>query len=284
VEGGGDGTETDYRQTRYRLDGADRRRFEFLELTEIYRMKVRRVAVGAISAGVVLSMTIFAGSQVLAAHRAKTVTITVETWSSTPLEEKFDSQLVKTFMKKNPGIKVNYPAPFNGDFETHIKTEFVAGTAPDVFYMDVGWAQDFMRDGVVQAVNGYAAHTPGFDPSDFYPNLVKGFTYKGKVYGYPKDQNTIGLFWNKTMFHKAGISGPPTTTQQFTADCIKIHKKLHVYGASLSPDPARWFAFVKAYGGRIFNPKQTKVELNTSAASRAGRIVVLGSSIRGGTW
>lgn len=50
----------------------------------------------------------------------------------------------------------------------------------------------------------------GIDLSDFHPQLLDAFRWEGRLYGLPKDYNTLGLFIHKEMFAEAGLD-PPTT-------------------------------------------------------------------------
>jgi multiple sugar transport system substrate-binding protein len=56
-----------------------------------------------------------------------------------------------------------------------------------------------------------------FTPASLYSN-----TYLGAQYALPFFEDTYGLYYNKTLFQKAGIAGPPTTLSQLAADAKKL--------------------------------------------------------------
>jgi len=58
--------------------------------------------------------------------------------------------------------------------------------------------------------------------SDLLDAFVKSGTYQGKMYGMPDLSSARALFYNKAMFAKAGIAGPPKTWDEFEADAKKL--------------------------------------------------------------
>ena len=40
--------------------------------------------------------------------------------------------------------------------------------------------------------------------------------------GVPEERDVVGIYWNKVLFRKAGISSFPATWSQFLADCAKL--------------------------------------------------------------
>jgi multiple sugar transport system substrate-binding protein len=78
-------------------------------------------------------------------------------------------------------------------------------------------------------LNTQVDQTPGFyktqtawDLSCLGLNCKNG---KGDIYAIPNDQGTYGLFYNKALFRKAGVAGPPKTYAQLLADCSKFKAK-----------------------------------------------------------
>lgn len=52
------------------------------------------------------------------------------------------------------GIRVIYE-PVADDYQRFIVNALSAGTAPDLFYMDIFWAGSLMRSGTVEPLNAY---------------------------------------------------------------------------------------------------------------------------------
>lgn len=197
------------------------------------------------------------------------ITLRLEAPAATKDEAGALDGLVTQFERANKEIKVNY-IPATGDFETHLKVEFLTGNSPDVFALDMGWARDFIGVGALQPLNGYVARDKHFHPADFNSSLVRGFSHKVKVYAYPDYYSTLSLWYDRGMFTAKHLKHPPTDWKSFTrVACELTDAKQHIYGAALSPDAQHWFAFLKAFGGRVLNSTGSDVAINSRRSVEA---------------
>jgi multiple sugar transport system substrate-binding protein len=189
-------------------------------------------------------------------------------WSSSPAEEALLKQVIADFEKKYPKVTVNYQ-PVSGDYPTAMLAKFSARKPPDVFYLDPNFAQDWIKQQLLEPLDGYAATTK-FDMSKFVPQLVDEFKghKDGKLYGLPKDWSPLAMFTNTEFLSRAGITDPPSTWDELVTDA----KKIQVPGGRplcLSADWARALAFVYQNGGSFFNGDQTQVTVNSPEAKQA---------------
>ncbi len=164
-------------------------------------------------------------------------------WSSSPTEDALLQDSVNAFMAANPNVKVKWE-PIAQDYETVLKTNLAAGTEADVFYADIFWIDSLMKTGKLLALDDYMAKT----------GTKKAFSYNGKVYGIPKDFNTLGLVYNKDLFKAAGVAEP--TNDWTWTDLQTAAKKLtsgSVVGLSLPADAARFVPFLWQAGGDLNN-------------------------------
>ncbi len=180
-------------------------------------------------------------------------------WPSSPVEQKALEEAVKVFNEKYAGkIKLVYE-PIPGDYRVKLTAMLSAGNAPDIFYLDVNWAEEFFSKGVIEPLDFYVKMFK-LDLSDFYPSLVEAFKYKGKLYGIPKDFSTLALFYNKRMFDEAGIPYPDSSwtwydllwaAAKLTRD-IDGDGKIDVWGLALYPAAFnRVIPFILQAGGRV---------------------------------
>lgn len=102
------------------------------------------------------------------------------------------------------GIRVVYE-PIEGDYTQWLFNALSAGTAPDLFYVDIFWSESLFATGRVEPLDRYFSKQ---EVGEFLPNLVQAFTYQGKLYGIPKDFNTLALQFNKDIFDEAGVKYP----------------------------------------------------------------------------
>ena len=108
------------------------------------------------------------------------------------------------FEKQNPDIKVKITQTGWFDYWTALSTAFVSGTAPDVFWDHLSRYPDFVENNLLVDLAPLIARD--HVPTDIYVGgLVKVWGRSGKQYGLPKDWDTIGIVYNKSMLEKAGI-------------------------------------------------------------------------------
>jgi len=176
--------------------------------------------------------------------------VRISGWSSTPTEDGLLTDSINAFKAANPGVNVKWE-PIAQDYSTVLKTNLAAGTEADVFYIDVSDIDSLMKTGKLLALDDYMAKT-GTSKNDFVSTLINAFSYNGKVYGIPKDFNTLGLVYNKDLFKAAGIAEP--TNDWSWTDLSAAAKKLTtggVVGLSLPADAARFMPFLWQAGGDL---------------------------------
>ena len=235
---------------------------------------IRRLVQGSVSLSCLTLLLAACGgtSNASSSSSSGPVTITLSGWTSSPVEAQLLQKDLSGFSKLYPNIHVNY-RPISGsgsNYESVLRTRFVAGNAPDVIYVNNGGeSSTFMADHVLVPLNSYikASH---FSIGDFYPSALALFEKGGKIYGIPKDQSPLALFYNTAMFKKAGIKSPPTTWAQLAADAkILTNPSQHVYGLINSVQEPRWAEFLYQSGGGVMNSTMSKFTL-TSPASVKG--------------
>ncbi len=189
---------------------------------------------------------------------AAPVSIRVSGWSAGPEIEALMREQLDAFEAQNPDIKVRYE-PIPVDYLTKIQVMLAAGNAPDVFFVDAVYAPQFMATGALLPLDDFMKKT-GTDPDIYAPALLDAFRYEGKIYGIPKDFNTMVLYYNKALFDRFGVEYP---TKDWTwSDLEEAASKLtktdgravdNVYGLVLGKWPPRWLSLVYQNGGRVIN-------------------------------
>ncbi len=229
-------------------------------------------ALSLLSAPIILAACSSSSASTASPTSNQPVTITLSGWTSSPVEAQLLTKDLAGFSKKYPYIHVNY-RPISGsgsNYESVLRTRFVAGDAPDVIYVNNGGeSSTFMANNDLIPLNSYIKST-NFSIKDFYSSSLSLFEKGGKIYGIPKDQSPLALFYNTAMFAKAGITHPPTTWAQLAADAkLLTNPSQHVYGLINSVQEPRWAEFLYQAGGGVMNSSMTKFTL-TSPASVKG--------------
>ena len=181
-------------------------------------------------------------------------TVTLSGWSSGADEDNLLQQVVNTFMKTHPSIKVDYTV-INGSYTDAMTARFAAHNPPDVFYVDSSLAGTWAQQGVLQPLDSYIKSSK-YNTEAFFPSLLNTFKVSGKIYGFPKDWSPLAMEINTTMMSQAGIRKAPTTWAQLQADAQTMVAKGVVSGGKpicLGADWARMLAFVFQNKGSLAN-------------------------------
>jgi multiple sugar transport system substrate-binding protein len=100
------------------------------------------------------------------------------------------------------GITLKYE-PLEGDYNAALFNQLSAGTAGDLIYIPVETAPGIIATGKVLPLD-----EAGVDTSPFIESLLAPYTVDGKIYGIPKDFNTLALHYNKDLFDEAEVEYP----------------------------------------------------------------------------
>ncbi len=85
-------------------------------------------------------------------------------------------------------------------------------TLPDVLMLDNPDLQQIAATGALSPLGDYGLNAEGY-----VKGVVDASTYQGKLYGLQPVTNTIGLFYNKDILAKAGVTPPKTWDELKTA-------------------------------------------------------------------
>ena len=131
--------------------------------------------------------------------------MTLSGWSSSPEENELLRQVVATFNRTHPAIKVDYSI-IQGDYPTAMTARFAAHNPPDVFYVDSSKLPEWARQGVLQPLNSYITKSK-YNTAAFIPGLLNAFKVGKTIYGFPKDWSPLAMEINLAMLTKAVVQG-----------------------------------------------------------------------------
>jgi multiple sugar transport system substrate-binding protein len=218
-----------------------------------------RRGIAALVALVVLAVAVGVATTAQAKSRA-TVTVSLAGWSAGADEDNLLKQVVASFMKSHPGIKVDYSV-INGDYTTALTARFAAHNPPDVFYVDSSVAPSWEQQGVLEPLNSYITKSK-YDTTKFFPGLLNAFKVGKTVYGFPKDWSPLATEINTGMLGTAKAKAPTNWTE-LTAAAQKIKAAGVVSGGApvcLAADWARMLPFIFQNKGSLSNVQSAAVE------------------------
>ncbi|WP_239158984.1 ABC transporter substrate-binding protein [Winogradskya humida] len=161
--------------------------------------------------------------------------------------------LAAEFTKTHPNIAVDVQlTPWEG-YWTKLKAAATGGAAPDVFWMN---GPNFQ----LYASNGVISPNPEQVDTSVYPKaLADLYTFEGKSYGLPKDMDTVGVWYNKTLFDAAKVAYPKDdwTWADFQAAAAKLTdpaKGIFGTAAPLSSFQEYQYDTIAQAGGYVISP------------------------------
>jgi multiple sugar transport system substrate-binding protein len=171
--------------------------------------------------------------------------------------------LVNMFNKSHPGIKVNMVVQPWDSIAQKLPTAMASGSGPDIATPDynVGTIREYINNGLIAPIDSLLGSGPNQVSPSVVPAAVKSaFTVNGHLYAAPGNWATLELYYNKTLFAKAGIASPPKTMAQLQQDAIKLTVKsgssVKQYGMAIADHStiAMWPIFIWANGGDLLTP------------------------------
>jgi multiple sugar transport system substrate-binding protein len=216
------------------------------------------------ASSLVLGMLLGGGAIAHTAHAASPVTLTF--WNGfTGPDEAAVVGLVKMFNASHPDIQVSMTIEPWDSLLAKLPLDLRVGKGPDISGLSNQYVPQYAQAGLIQPIDSvYGAN--GVDASVIPAGLKSVMQYNGHYYAAPMTLDAIMMYWNKTLFKKAGLSGPPTTWSQWQADAVKltIHKGgLDQYGLALADNNTipNWPIFIWDNGGDIVsaNGKQALI-------------------------
>ncbi|MET9764669.1 extracellular solute-binding protein [Streptomyces sp. NPDC006372] len=149
--------------------------------------------------------------------------------------KKYWDKLVREYEAEHPGVEIDVSVYSWNDVDRKVREMVSAGDPPDM-------AQ-------IGAYADYAAHNQLYKAddllsipvqADFVGQLATAGQVKGVQYGMPFASSTRVLFYNKTLFSKAGIT-PPETWEDLAddAEALKAEGVKYPYALPLGPEEAQ---------------------------------------------
>ncbi|MCC6310776.1 MAG: sugar ABC transporter substrate-binding protein [Trueperaceae bacterium] len=144
---------------------------------------------------------------ILATGALAQTTITWSFWGD-PGELPPNDAVIAAFEAAHPDIKIEKEhAPWSSYFDK-LQTEMAGGAAPDVMFLTN--VPSYAARGVLEPLDGLIA-ADGFPVQNYAPGSLAVFSYDGATYGFPRDNDTTVLYYNKDLFDAAGLAYPDDT-------------------------------------------------------------------------
>lgn len=189
-------------------------------------------------------------------NNGETVITFWQFWDLANVEE-----LVRAFEAENPGIRVEVEQLTWKSGLQKIQAAVASGTQPDLCELGSTWVPRFSYSGVLE------------DLTHIYNAVADSFLmwdsakWDGRVYGLPWLQGSRVLFYNRTLFDRAGLNAdaPPETWDELLDAAKRINDlgpDIYGFGLNLGERYVlykKFMAFAWGNGGRILDDDGTVV-------------------------
>lgn len=182
---------------------------------------------------------------------------------------------VKNFNKTHPTIHVTFK-PIGAS--KHGLAAFESGQSPNVAMVSGYVVPQLVQAGAIANLSPYIKGSNGLSQTQinqwFYPVIWQDTKEtNGKQYLMPLEKKSLlVIYYNESLFTKAGITTPPTTWAQVGADAAKITQLGSSYhGIAWTPELQQYFDIITANGGHVFPTSSDRraYSLNNTGANSA---------------
>ncbi|MFH8661114.1 ABC transporter substrate-binding protein [Streptomyces afghaniensis] len=149
--------------------------------------------------------------------------------------KKYWDKLVEEYEADHPGVKIDVSVYSWNDVDRKVREMVAAGDPPDM--AQIGAYADYAAQNQLYKADDLLSIPV---QADFVGQLASAGQVKGVQYGMPFASSTRVLFYNKTLFAKAGIT-PPKTWDDLAddAEALKDEGVKYPYALPLGPEEAQ---------------------------------------------
>jgi len=215
---------------------------------------------------IVLALLLMLSATAYAQAPTTEVTVWLGSWWGNDVE-----WIQKQFAEDNPGYTCKIELQPIANYTENAVTSILGGNCPDVMALDTLFLPTMMSQGLLDPLDDFIAEN-GIDLSQHTEVLVKAGQMDGATYAIPYRWTCNALFYNKTMFDKAGVAYPTDrmSFEDFRALCEKLTVPGVQYGygiAASKNDPANvmtsFAPVLWGFGGNFLTEDLSACALNT---------------------
>jgi len=174
--------------------------------------------------------------------------------------------------------KITVVPTYQGSYDettAKLQQSIPAKTQPAIAMLERSVVPQYIDNGLAQDLTGYMKKTH-FDPSVIFDGFLSQARANGKIYGLPYIRSTPILYYNKTLFAKAGLdpNRPPATWDECLEYARKLTKKdssgkTVQYGVGMAMYDT-WITqgLVVQAGGHFFNKDMTDIGFNNEIGKK----------------
>lgn len=185
-------------------------------------MKTGKKVLGAVLAA---AMALSSITPVFAADKVK-ITFMSRDSGDTPMAKVYEDQIA-AFMEENPDIEVQNDSVYEESaYNNKLKVALSTGETPNIFYYPAiaglkEWAQNGVLLDLTDSLNEDEEWKNTFLDGALDTYDLSAYGVDG-TYALPNELNVDAIFYNKSLFEKAGIEKTPETMDELYEDIDKL--------------------------------------------------------------
>lgn len=145
-------------------------------------------------------------------------TIELRVWDPFTDQQESDAAdaIYAAFTAQHPNIKIRREVVQTEQMRQTVNTAISSGTGPDIIFYDsgAGYAGVLADAGLLSPLDEMSAQYGWKDR--IAPGSMEATTIDGKLYGLPLQVDLIGMYYNKTLMDKEGLTVPKTVADLAT--------------------------------------------------------------------
>ena len=170
--------------------------------------------------------------------------------------------IIDAYQAQNPNVTIELQVTSWDEYWTKLDAAAESNQLPDIFWMHTNQILKYADYGMLADVTSlYDDEDPNYYTEHFSEiSLDNAKGSDGRIYGVPKDKDTVCLAYNRELFDQAGVAYPDET---WTWDTLceasaQIYEKTGKYGyMAYADEQLGYWNFVYQAGGSILNEDKT---------------------------
>ena len=223
---------------------------------------MRRLACAALS--VCLAAGLATGLTGCGESSDGTVNLTFQIWDVAQRDGM--QAMCDAYTAEHPNVKIEVQVTSWNEYWTKLEAAAMSNKMPDIFWMHTNEILKY-------ADNGKLADCSDIVETEHFSDisLANASGSDGKLYGVPKDKDTVGLVYNKEMFDAAGVAYPDETWtwDDLVSASQAIYDATGKYGyMAYGDDQLGYWNFVYQAGGSILTEDNTRANFTDPATQK----------------
>lgn len=172
----------------------------------------------------------------LAAVPASAAT-TIQLWHIFNLETDMIHPAIKRWNETHPDVQIEAKVLPFAQITNQLAKAVATGEVPDLITINNPDNVGFALQGTLEDLTALVQASKVIDPKQYTPYRWSTVTWRGKIYGVPRESNTLALYYNADMFKAKGLdpTKPPRTWSELKATAQKLtDPAANIYGLGYS--------------------------------------------------